>query len=460
MAALRHPVHPLVEAAGRLEAAAGAIAKEAAKVKDGEARWQKLLPEGRDRLHTVLDDLTRAAKDIAGALHDLLSYAQAVKFISDRNRQILRYHDMAAEIAEDAATIVKGYPSDTHVHVIAGEAKRANWELRRIPMDLSALLENAIYRNFTTTVFTSATLYADESLDLFRSELSIRTSFDGAERLPSPFDFQTKVKGAVAPSVRPYCHKSPPEERRRWVSQIAGAIAQLVLPVYGRSLVLFTSIKDMEAVMELARPMLEGGDIEVLMQNGASALEISTFRSVEYTVLFGVDRFWTGVDFPGPTLSQVIIVRVPNPNLSDPLVEHRQDYLGQAFWESFYGPIARLRLRQGFGRLIRNGSDRGLFVILDSRIVTNKNFHRFETELPIKLIEDPDIGRANQPSRLTLDGLKYLGLTKEFEERAQYTTLPDLSDFNQRTSGDGAASPAGNRLPAPSHSPRSRIRAG
>ena len=87
------------------------------------------------------------------------------------------------------------------------------------------------------------------------------------------------------------------------------------------------------------------------------------------SVLLGVDRFWTGVDFPGPTLAQVIVWRAPIPGLGDPLTSHRQRYLTtETYWQHFGRPATRLKLRQGFGRLVRREKDQGAFVLLDARL--------------------------------------------------------------------------------------------
>ena len=83
------------------------------------------------------------------------------------------------------------------------------------------------------------------------------------------------------------------------------------------------------------------------MQDGPSYTEIELFRTIEHSVLFGVNRFWRGVDFPGYTCSQVIVLRCPNPSLGFPLIGHRSDHLGN-FWEGFYRPTVELRLKQQF----------------------------------------------------------------------------------------------------------------
>ena len=199
---------------------------------------------------------------------------------------------------------------------------------------------------------------------------------------------------------------------KQWRKQVACAIARFAVALNGRTLVLFTNTEEMEDIFKQVRPILEKYGIDPLLQNGSSLTEINAFQSVQENVLFGVNRFWTGVDFPGPTLSQVIVVRAPNPNRSDPLVEHREEHMSRdEFWEKYYWPTVRLRLRQGFGRLIRKETDTGLFVALDRRLVRNN----LNNAVPVTFDH-----RSTEPDAMNWlmnEGLTHLGLRTEFMKR-------------------------------------------
>ena len=162
----------------------------------------------------------------------------------------------------------------------------------------------------------------------------------------------------------------------------------------------------MNTFFDLLHPVLHKYDIESFKQNGTSLAEIEMFRRIEHSVLFGVKRFWTGVDFPGSTLSQLIIVRLPNRPLSDPLMSHRkQQSRRTTFWNEVYYPTCRLELKQGFGRLIRNEKDKGLFVLLDKR--TSK----YDDTLPVHL------HRKSNLRTLIPESLKHIRLSPEFKMR-------------------------------------------
>jgi len=144
------------------------------------------------------------------------------------------------------------------------------------------------------------------------------------------------------------------------------------------------SVEELNRCFDTVAPFFRSHDILPLRQNGSSLEEIREFNRNEYSVLFGVDRFWSGVDFPGPTLSQVIITKAPNPSLSDPLIAH-QKLWDANFMEKTYPIYGRLRLRQGFGRLVRTMHDKGGVIILDSRYEYFPRFSYHLGDLPLQV---------------------------------------------------------------------------
>lgn len=392
----------------------------------GPYRWLNMRPKNAgELLCNALSDLAVQLDTINLACNEILKSGRYEEQARDAARQNLlaserarleQFRDLAHEMKSNAEAITADYPSVDYVHVFSHNAW--GWRVVKIPFRIGKELESAIFRQFETTIFTSATLFVDDSLDLFARELNLADEFDGTLRLVSPFDYRSRVLGAVTTSIRPFKWNGPPEERNAWIDEVARAIAILAIATYGRTLVLFTNAREMQEVFSRVAPVLERHDIEMLIQEGSSLAEINTFRATEYSVLFGVERFWTGVDFPGPTLSQLIIVRIPNPNLSDPLIQHRLDVQGGAFWDSYYRPVTRLKLKQGFGRLIRSEKDRGVFVLLDRRILENARMRDLRRELPIPLQSFP---RARKGRYALYDlvnrGLSMLELNPEFESR-------------------------------------------
>ena len=159
---------------------------------------------------------------------------------------------------------------------------------------------------------------------------------------------------------------------------------------------------------EKISPFFAEYDILALKQNGSSIEEIREFNNNEYSILFGVDRFWSGVNFPGSTLSQVIITKIPNPGLSDPLIAHHRRY-DVTFMSKKYPIYGRLKLRQGFGRLLRSMTDKGGVVLLDSRYESRFYGHLSELPIPVKFSLDQE--------EIMRGVLKRAGFINEFSQR-------------------------------------------
>ena len=154
-----------------------------------------------------------------------------------------------------------------------------------------------------------------------------------------------------------------------WLNRVSELLPGLIRRNRGRTLVLFSSYGDLEAIAARVGDEIRSDGFPLLLQqNGASTAALcDEFRAIRESVLFGVDTFWYGVDFPGETLTQVIITRLPYPHPQDPLQIARRNLLTrEEYWKRYRYETA-IKLRQGIGRLIRSESDRGRVVILDSR---------------------------------------------------------------------------------------------
>lgn len=294
---------------------------------------------------------------------------------------------------------------------------------------------NNLMRSFETVVQTSGTLYVDNTLELILLEL-----FDKAPINPfvadllieSPFSYNKQVNGAIGWFVEPeYKYGEPNEEWRRKVME---TIALQSVALDGRTLVLFTSWNEMKDMYEYIHPVLQEFGIPLLLQDrgGSSEAIIQEFEGLEESVLFGTGRFWAGVDFPGSTLSQLIIVRIPNRQLGDPIVKERQDRWQEdnKFWDQWYRPSTRRKLRQGFGRLIRNHKDKGVFIILDRRILGSKMIAHQEA-IPIELKSDFKSDTSTEKAVQLADwAVKKQSLGPELKERGI-----DLKETYQKITG-------------------------
>lgn len=232
------------------------------------------------------------------------------------------------------------------------------------PHEVDEFLRGALFLRTPSVVLTSATLTTDRSFAFVRRRLGI----DDAQELvaPSPFDYARQARLFIAPpELNP---KSPQFSRRA-----APLVEECLDRTRGRAFVLFTSYARLREVYALVRERLA---FPVRLQGELPRAHlIDWFRRTPGAVLFATGTFWEGIDVVGEALSCVIIDRLPFPSPSDPLVMARIRALearGLDGFEQYMVPAATVRLKQGFGRLIRSESDRGLMALLDGRAASTR----------------------------------------------------------------------------------------
>jgi ATP-dependent DNA helicase DinG len=232
--------------------------------------------------------------------------------------------------------------------------------LAATPIDVSALLRERLFEPFETIVLTSATLAVGGRFDFLKQRLGVDMARERV--LSSEFDFATQVILYI-PAALPDVRDAAFSERA------AQEIIRLLEISRGRAFCLFTSYVQMNDQYERVRARVP---FPLLIQGSAprSAL-LEKFRNTEGAVLFATSSFWQGVDVRGEQLSCVIVDRLPFAVPSDPIVAARVKVLqedGRNAFAEYQVPEAVLALKQGFGRLIRSRTDRGVLAILDNRI--------------------------------------------------------------------------------------------
>jgi ATP-dependent DNA helicase DinG len=232
--------------------------------------------------------------------------------------------------------------------------------LAATPIDVSGILRERLFDAFDTAVLTSATLAVGGRFDFLKQRLGIQTASERV--LPHEFDFKTQALLYIPTAM-------PDVRDGRFVSQAAEEIARLLEITRGRAFCLFTSYLQMNEIYQRVTPKLA---FPLLLQGTAPrSILLERFRGTPGAVLFATASFWQGVDVPGEQLSCVIIDRLPFAVPSDPVVAARVRALeedGRNAFAEYQVPEAVLALKQGFGRLIRSRTDRGVLTILDNRI--------------------------------------------------------------------------------------------
>ncbi len=247
--------------------------------------------------------------------------------------------------------------------------------LQAAPIHIGPLMEKYIWYEKESVILTSATMTTGGEFDYIRGRLSANDAHELA--LGSPFDYENATLLYIPSNI------PEPSDRHGHQRAIENCLIHLCRATLGRTLVLFTSYTQLKSTSSAISPALADHGILVYEQGeGASPHTLlESFKSAERAVLLGTRSFWEGVDVPGEALSVLVIVKLPFDVPSDPIFAARSETFEDPF-QQYAVPEAVLRFRQGFGRLIRSGSDRGVAVILDRRVLTKRYGQVFLSSLP------------------------------------------------------------------------------
>ena len=257
------------------------------------------------------------------------------------------------------------------------ESRGGHAFLHASPIDVARILQDKLYDRIGPVIFTSATLAVSGRLDFFQRRIGLMDDsgplfpLDSAV-LASPFDYE-----AHAALYLP--ERMPDPQDPGFADAVASELRQLLPITGGRAFVLFTSLRNMRAVHALLAAELPW---QALLQGEAPKQELLRRFREKPSVLFASQSFWEGVDVPGEALSLVVIDKLPFASPAEPLVAARIDRLRAEGEDAFFGyqvPQAALALKQGFGRLIRSATDRGIVAVLDARL-TRKGYGRLFIE--------------------------------------------------------------------------------
>lgn len=337
---------------------------------------------GKGREFRVRETGLADASELTDSLTRLLERVGVAISKTDDDLTKAELQDLARRVRENrkGLTDFLDQADRDHVYWVEQTGRRESLHnLHAAPIDLAGCLRRLLFRENACSVLTSATLSTGgEDLNYFRERV-------GAEDVPackvgSPFDYEKQMTLHLV-------RKMPDPREAGYEDALEKWVLHFLEQTDGRAFVLFTSYALMQRMAERLRDACERRGWPLLVQGeGMSRTRlVIAFQESGRAVLFGTDSFWSGVDVPGEALSNVIITRLPFAMPDHPLIEAKLESIESAGGDPFQQyslPEAVLKLRQGVGRLIRAKSDRGIVVILDSRIVSKPYGRKFLAALP------------------------------------------------------------------------------
>jgi len=309
---------------------------------------------------------------LAGSMARLLENARC-----EEDEVLIRATIKKCLSLRDSLIFILNLQNDDYVYWAEIYEKRgkAKYTLFAEPIEIAGELDKQLFSKVKPIVLTSATLAANGNFSFIRGRIGIN---DCAELLlDSPFDYK---KNALL-----YLEKGITEPRHdAFEKQALAHIKELIDIMRGRTFVLFTSYKMMRYAYDGLRLNYSG--INLLKQGDKPQYELlNDFKRKENSVLLGTNTFWQGVDVPGKALECVVITKLPFLVPDDPVTEARMELIKSRRKDPFLEyqvPQAIMMFKQGFGRLIRTKSDRGVVAVLDPRIITKNYGDSFLKDLP------------------------------------------------------------------------------
>jgi ATP-dependent DNA helicase DinG len=334
-------------------------------------------------IRDMLENLPSDAEDDPG-VWEIKSIVRRLETIASICASFIEYKERPAEviwIERHASSGTRGEASSHRGG--ANENKRLDWAtLTTTPIDVAPSLEDALFKPNKTVVCLSATLTINNNFTYWGNRSGLNLALNRAiltGQFPSPFPYSQAVLLAIPTDA-------PLPDQGAYRTFVDNAAVKLIESAGGSALVLFTSYEALKSAYAAALPILEQLGIRCLKQGDDDRSRLlQTFLQDRSSVLFATDSFWEGVDAPGDTLRLVILCRLPFRAPNEPVFQARCEALEKRGGSSFMDlslPEAVMKFKQGFGRLMRRSSDRGVVAVLDGRLIQKRYGEFFLKSIP------------------------------------------------------------------------------
>ncbi|WP_434750585.1 ATP-dependent DNA helicase DinG [Paenibacillus amylolyticus] len=358
----------------RSDASPGETGQFSLRIKASQkpAKWQDL-QELENQIYVTLGDLVRKGDKLLLEVKEDQDDYQSDSLITDITGLLKDLTTMKENLRffmrmDDAKTV--------YWMEASGQFRSKSLQLYAVPVDVSAQLKEMFFDKKKSVVLTSATLSVDKSFQFMIEQLGLQEAADNnrllTSMLPSPFNYREQAL-LVIPRDFPSLKGSVGDAH--FVQMLVQSLAETAIATQGRMMVLFTSYKMLRQVYEPLKEALSGNDISLLGQgvdSGNRSKLTRRFQDAKAAVLLGTSSFWEGVDIPGEALTCLAIVRLPFQPPNHPLLEAKSELLQEQKKNPFMKlsvPQAVIRFKQGFGRLVRTGKDRGIVIVYDTRVI-------------------------------------------------------------------------------------------
>lgn len=379
-----------------LHAAVLAEASGSREGHDGKLRYDE-----NTRIFSLCADAVEAFLDsvslVVTALEDIKLIVAGVSSakLKDRDEVLIDIEKSQMDlnaVVDDFQTLIAARGRNVYWFEYSENSVPYSLKVQSAPLDVAEKLALGLYDHMETVVMASATLTVARDFTYIRERLGLNLDPRGRVSefiASSPFDYQ-KQAAVFIPMFM------PPPKHEQFIARSSDVVLALASSIRRGMLVLFTSRGHLNRTYNDLKDPLARRGVTLLGQgiDGSRNLILRRFKEERKSILFGTDSFWEGVDVPGEALEIVVIMKLPFAVPSEPVIQAQMEEIERAGGRPFVDfsvPECAIKLRQGAGRLIRHRNDRGIVVVLDTRIITAWYGDTFRRSLPGNVVKADSI---------------------------------------------------------------------